>query len=171
MGGEKFCLVVSLLGFWGSPPRGRGKGFDAVEAAGFIGITPAWAGKRNSAKQWRRTSRDHPRVGGEKFIFDRNNEASIRITPAWAGKRIIPIRNTKQAGDHPRVGGEKILTLTRSGRMIGSPPRGRGKGKKFSTCSKLLGITPAWAGKSCPAQQERTDGRDHPRVGGEKLLI
>lgn len=46
VGGEKPNRILWDNFKRGSPPRGRGKGLDAVEAAGFIGITPAWAGKR-----------------------------------------------------------------------------------------------------------------------------
>ena len=53
----------------------------------------------------------------------------------------------------------------------GSPPRGRGK-----VCIAFLGlsasrITPAWAGKRYQQQVGRAVGRDHPRVGGEKLRL
>ena len=45
MGGEKFALAVDQRFIRGSPPHGRGKGFQNGHAAGKIGITPAWAGK------------------------------------------------------------------------------------------------------------------------------
>ena len=45
VGGEKNTKQKSGDKDTGSPPRGRGKGLDALEVAGFIGITPAWAGK------------------------------------------------------------------------------------------------------------------------------
>lgn len=66
MGGEKSMAVFWAAVVLGSPPRGRGKGLDAVEAAGFIGITPAWAGKREVELAFRIAPQDHPRVGGEK---------------------------------------------------------------------------------------------------------
>ncbi len=33
----------------------------------------------------------------------------------------------------------------------------------------MQGITPAWAGKSCPARCRSQSCGDHPRVGGEKM--
>ena len=52
---------------YGSPPRGQGK----VLAAGLHNlidrITPAWAGKRGPGPVKLGRSRDHPRVGGEKY--------------------------------------------------------------------------------------------------------
>ena len=127
MGGEKMLAFPCLRLLSGSPPRGRGKGFDAVERAGFIGITPAWAGKRFHCLGLCRCHQDHPRVGGEKTfnaptenkrrgspprgrgkgIHTTAKEWRQRITPAWAGKRAKETKNWKEAEDHPRVGGEK----------------------------------------------------------------
>ena len=90
------------------------------------------------------------------------------ITPAWAGKSATSekARATKQ--DHPRVGGEKKLLISRNGQPTGSPPRGRGKAFLFSVYSYIIGITPAWAGKSFFACSIFFFPEDHPRVGGEK---
>ena len=72
-------------------------------------ITPAYAGKREEAKNYLRVEQDHPRLCGEKcgkavgvhqgvgspppmrgkvFFFD-SQHLRIRITPAYAGKRIL----------------------------------------------------------------------------------
>ena len=50
----------------GSPPRVRGKVFGQVLAALVLGITPAYAGKRCSARTPTFRTWDHPRVCGEK---------------------------------------------------------------------------------------------------------
>ena len=66
VGGEKGYIGDAPPALWGSPPRGRGKGrvthFDALR----IGITPAWAGKRQNRRTVDSNGTDHPRVGGEK---------------------------------------------------------------------------------------------------------
>ena len=50
----------------GSPPRMRGK-VDARKRGDVdLGITPAYAGKREGEQDERRKSKDHPRVCGEK---------------------------------------------------------------------------------------------------------
>ena len=72
--------------------------------------------------------------------------------------------------DHPRVGGEKLPCSGRYAVLLGSPPRRRGKAKRQTRLLLPAGITPAWAGKRrqwepCPSPE-----RDHPRVGGEKML-
>ena len=62
-----------------------------------------------------------------------------------------------------------MLPLRKHKVKLGSPPRGRGKGKDYATAETMQGITPAWAGKSCPARCRSQSCGDHPRVGGEKL--
>ena len=66
VGGEKALIGRCLFGLRGSPPRGRGKERPYRPWAAFIGITPAWAGKRRNERVILWTIRDHPRVGGEK---------------------------------------------------------------------------------------------------------
>ena len=106
VGGEKAGLLLPVVSQQGSPPRGRGK--DLAKSARWkgAGITPAWAGKRCERQGRTSTGRDHPRVGGEKYIFPDSLTSPVgspprgrgkailraalwlagRITPAWAGK-------------------------------------------------------------------------------------
>ena len=64
-----------------------------------------------------------------------------------------------------------MLPLRKHKVKLGSPPRGRGKGKDYATAETMQGITPAWAGKSCPARCRSQSCGDHPRVGGEKAAF
>ena len=66
MGGEKLILYTDRCVKPGSPPRGRGKVFEALQPLAAWGITPAWAGKSFDSLTVCRRLRDHPRVGGEK---------------------------------------------------------------------------------------------------------
>ena len=50
-----------------------------------------------------------------------------------------------------------------------SPPRVRGKVIRCEELARVVGITPACAGKSARILKRRTEKRDHPRVCGEKL--
>ena len=134
------------------------------------------------------SGKDHPRVGGEKDHWcHKINPAlgspprgrgkdnylgtegvELRITPAWAGKSLtLPEIETKTR-DHPRVGGEKKPPRSMGSQTLGSPPRGRGKVLMPPLVQLLIGITPAWAGKSRPCGRVRWPQKDHPRVGGEK---
>ena len=132
------------------------------------GITPAWAGKSRWSGRPGGSGLDHPRVGGEKHPGHRCAGGLNGITPAWAGKRMQVSPKPTLPQDHPRVDGEKILEPSMGVGNFGSPPRWRGKAVKFRCTCGLQRITPAWAGKSCPAARMLPRTRDHPRVGGEK---
>ena len=69
------------------------------------------------------------------------------------------------------MGGEKVVIRMIAAVLTGSPPRGRGKDALKSAAFIVEGITPAWAGKSCIAFDFGLNVEDHPRVGGEKLLL
>ena len=132
----------------------------------------------------------NPRVGGEKcsalnFMPRRmgspphrpgkdiqctNGKQAQRITPAWAGKRSKVKKYGLQIMDHPRAGGEKLMGRPRRSVGAGSPPHRRGKGHGCHQTAVVVGITPAWAGKSCWSSSSGSKVRDHPRVGGEKEL-
>ena len=62
-----------------------------------------------------------------------------------------------------------MLPLRKHKVKLGSPPRGRGKGKDYATAETMQGITPAWAGKSWLSLDSCWLWWDHPRMGGEKL--
>ena len=44
----------------------------------------------------------------------------------------------------------------------------RGKAASIWLLASSAGITPAYAGKSCPVRQKNRYTRDHPRLCGEK---
>ena len=64
--------------------------------------------------------------------------------------------------------GEKILASMQASKKKGSPPRVRGKGPGKKDRKRLPRITPACAGKRCPADVVVLPTQDHPRVCGEK---
>ena len=90
------------------------------------------------------------------------------ITPAWAGKSRTRHRPEHRCRDHSRMGGEKQDGHSQAPWNWGSPPRGRGKGGAGALILGQIGITPAWAGKSCGRCPAGRCSGDHPRVGGEK---
>ena len=53
---------------------------------------------------------------------------------------------------------------------MGSPPHGRGKADPTDRNRTAFRITPAWAGKSFRCCRRGHCEKDHPRVGGEKLV-
>ena len=68
------------------------------------------------------------------------------------------------------MGGEKLGRMAVAISVIGSPPRGRGKGGRINLERVLLGITPALAGKSLFCFTAAVPIQDHPRMGGEKTF-
>ena len=174
----------------GSPPRGRGKVYWHNRPPVGAGITPAWAGKSDGLGWHSCCPGDHPRVGGEKFLgfttlrFGLGSPPRGRgkagekvegpkvtgITPAWAGKSILGLDLVGGLWDHPRVGGEKKSQTKKKVKRQGSPPRGRGKAFPILRVCVLSRITPAWAGKRSGWPTAQRGPRDHPRVGGKKMI-
>ena len=69
------------------------------------------------------------------------------------------------------MGGEKTGDSGQPEYVQGSPPRGRGKGWNPCWMGLLNRITPAWAGKSYVFGPLQPGSWDHPRVGGEKIVL
>ena len=173
----------------GSPPRMRGKVLSPCRSGRFPGITPAYAGKSwifavSAFWLW-----DHPRVCGEKHEPARaqglimGSPPRMRgkvmllpllvvlpgITPAYAGKSCTVNSGYRTPRDHPRVCGEKYTCAALCARVLGSPPRMRGKGVQPRDKRVGMRITPAYAGKRRRVPAKLAASRDHPRVCGEKL--
>ena len=172
-----------------SPPRMRGKVIVRSRNAVQIGITPAYAGKRQRRATACTWLRDHPRVCGEKDAICKSCPARqgspsrmrgkagwplyglpcIGITPAYAGKSQPWRSYSQRRWDHPRVCGEKRPAVDGKRPLRGSPPHVRGKVKDPVPVSALVGITPACAGKRSAQAGAPAGRRDHPRVCGEKF--
>ena len=172
----------------GSPPRMRGKVQLQPGQPAALGITPAYAGKSQTAGCRTAAPEDHPRVCGEKTssnVPERKNPGSpprmqgkgcpllfryyfIGITPACAGKSSWCGSHPPASGDHPRVCGEKVIQVVPPAPQVGSPPRVRGKVTPHHRVANDRGITPACAGKRRTTRTSGARYRDHPRVCGEK---
>ena len=172
----------------GSPPRMRGKVQYIRFNGASVGITPAYAGKSVRLVEIFLRHGDHPRVCGEKNcvesctagqagspprmrgkVFWHNiYRTHAGITPAYAGKREGNSGRSSRNWDHPRVCGEKDIALLCRERIIGSPPRMRGKVLSRTPQTLQLRITPAYAGKRRFMLQGCYIIWDHPRVCGEK---
>ena len=169
MGREKVSGTWLKCRSLGSPPRGRGKGQLSVGHQIRERITSAWAGKSSWTKAISTRTLDHPPRWRGKDFHELHGVLLAGITPAWAGKSYPrpPCFSSRQ--DHPRVGGEKVCRSVSRSSMWGSPPRGRGKATGIEVPVSAERITPAWAGKSGDYSTAGSSGKDHPRVGGEKI--
>ena len=186
--GEKLEVAVDLWYRAGSPPPMRGKAEDRSSISITTGITPAYAGKSTVNQTNNSPKADHPRLCGEKLSAEpdkrrrRGSPPPMRgkgtstaaisagrgITPAYAGKRYSRGKLEEKSTDHPRLCGEKSFPPRPVVRLLGSPPPMRGKDAEKPTTGELLGITPAYAGKSQLSTASSTCDQDHPRLCGEK---
>ena len=146
----------------------RGKAKEEPYRPCHPGITPACAGKRSRRTGRRWSSRDHPRVCGEKVSPAVAAQFWKGSPPRMRGKVPRMWNRSDPSGDHPRVCGEKCSGRLRSSTFLGSPPRMRGKGKMEREQNHQDRITPAYAGKSEDEKPEVRCNWDHPRVCGEK---
>ena len=113
--------------------------------------------------------RDHPRVCGEKFRAYAMIWQEWGSPPRMRGKVKRQQATAPPGQDHPRICGEKNSTIHSYLNSTGSPPHMRGKGRDGRLHPALLGITPAYAGKSPARPGPRPWRWDHPRICGEKF--
>ena len=100
-------------------------------------------------------------LGNTEYSYD-------RITPAYAGKSNHVADVYRIEWDHPRLCGEKVSLLHQKCSILGSPPPMRGKVPLVTSIAIVMGITPAYAGKSANSEPITLDVEDHPRLCGEK---
>ena len=165
----------------------RGKPFLGPDKRRLNRITPAYAGKTRFRPLTVARDRDHPRVCGEnhrdtrhgvpqtgspprmrgKLIKTAAQLSSVRITPAYAGKTVKAADPANMRQDHPRVCGENVAENGKAKKSFGSPPRMRGKLFSAFADDAVMGITPAYAGKTCYTVSKPPVAQDHPRGCGE----
>ena len=113
----------------------------------FFFVSPAYAGKSQTAGTPCSSVRDHPRMCGEKLWPTCPHAPNAGSPPRMRGKVRIPCWRSVSAGDHPRMCGEKGLNPVLAAYNGGSPPHVRGKVPPACCFCPALGITPACAGK------------------------
>ena len=91
----------------------------------------------------------------------------LGITPAHAGKTSALLLPLCPLEDHPRACGENKAPTSNAAIGKGSPPRMRGKRLTLRLGQRLVGITPAHAGKTSTKCGRSSTRRDHPRACGE----
>ncbi|SCQ64064.1 Hypothetical protein PFR_JS9-2_2012 [Propionibacterium freudenreichii] len=88
-----------------------------------------------------------PRMRGE-LVGVLDADRGQGITPAYAGRTArCPPRGSVRP-DHPRVCGENPVNQSMTGWMMGSPPRMRGEQATEFAMAEVIGITPAYAGRT-----------------------
>ena len=132
----------------GSPPRMRGKRPDKAQYRREDRITPADAGKTRRLTPAFFANLDHPRGCGENPVFRLLPRMLLWITPADAGKTHCSGGKGFRVWDHPRGCGENTFARSFRARLMGSPPRMRGKQLSSFKRTSFARITPADAGKT-----------------------
>ena len=107
LGGEKCIAVVISTGILGSPPPMRGKAFGKICNNLFNRITPAYAGKRLIMYIMCGQIRDHPRLCGEKCVWEPMQTSLLGSPPPMRGKESLLHIFFGVYQDHPRLCGEK----------------------------------------------------------------
>ena len=165
----------------------RGKPSRRCSITAQRGITPARAGKTLAAGVRQRNGWDHPRACGEnlalpsalcpsggspprvrgKHVLLPAKMQPARITPARAGKTDRGGGARDRRKDHPRACGENEIPGDKPQRLVGSPPRVRGKLDRNAAQRGIHRITPARAGKTRRSPPCFPGYTDHPRACGE----
>ena len=167
--GEKQTHIFSRIRSQGSPPRARGEVARPVAPLKNRGITPACAGRRGRAMRCFYTSRDHPRVCGEKLTGKNGAQTEKGSPPRVRGEAGEPAFPAFHLRITPRVCGEKAVVNPKRQSGKDHPPRVRGEGETGENEGEDERITPACAGRSLNRGFCRGRSKDHPRVCGEKL--
>ena len=131
-------------------------------------ITPAYAGKSVERKGENPFDLDHPRLCGEKQLPFGFLLLLPGSPPPMRGKAAKKSATQSAGQDHPRLCGEKSQIPLKNSPIPGSPPPMRGKVTVSSSSRVMIGITPAYAGKSVATLYSLVKVQDHPRLCGEK---
>ena len=87
--GEKFSIRTFNLCLMGSPPLTRGKVLFGTSFPQWLGITPAYAGKRHLGSFVDLLSKDHPRLRGEKWLKLLTWKIVVGSPPLTRGKVLL----------------------------------------------------------------------------------
>ena len=106
--GEKFVKSFKHVRTPGSPPPMRGKARLATRKASPTGITPAYAGKSTHAGKLRESSKDHPRLCGEKNSSRPLERRHTGSPPPMRGKGKRSKRRSESRGITPAYAGKSL---------------------------------------------------------------
>ena len=137
----------------GSSPRTRGARTDTLAGAVYAGIIPAYAGSTLLDSRGRERRGDHPRVRGERGLWDIQIVLDTGSSPRTRGAPWSSGWSARLSRDHPRVRGEHLSQKRSRRPRRGSSPRTRGAPPNERRGPRGRGIIPAYAGST----EERND--------------
>ena len=109
--GKSTVLPLYLTRSWGSPPLARGKAAPAPGHRTGPRITPACAGKRPLRRRCPRREWDHPRLRGEKNVWQRLTVPSLGSPPLARGKAWCGCRDDEYERITPACAGKSGISL------------------------------------------------------------
>ena len=186
--GEESNPVTVLIFHEELPPLARGRGVTRGGKAQPPGITPACAGKSHARALLYPELGNYPRLRGEELFCGaggaavlelpplargrgsspRRRGSRIGITPACAGKRNgLSVRGSR-AWNYPRLRGEERIQHRAGYRSVELPPLARGRENGVASQRRLVGITPACAGKRSITSSSAVTSGNYPRLRGEE---
>ena len=174
---------------WGSSPRVRGFGIDALRYALCKRFIPACAGFWGSSAAPARTPWVHPRVCGVLkvlrmyappllgssprvrgfVVLAADDKTVFRFIPACAGFWARSAHRGRRAKVHPRVCGVLLPDFRTDLRGLGSSPRVRGFDTEKRDYRQRYGFIPACAGFCNDLSRHFLASWVHPRVCGVLL--
>ena len=93
------------------------------------------------------------------------------LTPAFAGKTSSEPVTAAAIQAHPRIRGEDDRQAPVVWLGAGSPPHSRGRQSDEWTAWGMIGLTPAFAGKTRVYRVSSSTHRAHPRIRGEDQVV
>ena len=109
MCGEKLARLYSSVPVPGSPPHVRGKARDGAVHILELGITPAYAGKREVSTSTLLHLRDHPRMCGEKKKAEEMGATTKGSPPRMRGKAGVGPVHSQNCGITPACAGKSSI--------------------------------------------------------------
>ena len=107
--GEKRPRLLRFCSVHGSPPPMRGKALDKPFSQRRCRITPAYAGKREVCTDRTRSTKDHPRLCGEKALCKNVPPSQIGSPPPMRGKARVLRRWQSATGITPAYAGKREI--------------------------------------------------------------
>ena len=146
----------------------RGKGPCHFSAPSSCRITPAYAGKSNNDRSTFQSTKDHPRLCGEKQTIGSGNNKHVGSPPPMRGKAVFSDDTTLKSGITPAYAGKSGATYSKK-HCYKDHPRLCGEKLNVGHMKGLRNrITPAYAGKRFVCDFGLCNFWDHPRLCGEK---
>ena len=167
MRGDDQNLGTGPLAGMGTPPRARGRLSVLVRTYPPYRNTPACAG---TTSRWvwggappRGTP---PRARGRRRPGQRAGRG-LGNTPACAGTTASSSWRPRPRSEHPRVRGDDLALGVTPNRLLGTPPRARGRLRCGLRPGCGCGNTPACAGTTDGRLVRGRIAKEHPRVRGD----